>query len=233
MTTGATIRADDLESGGTRDDSPGRRPDRLRTWNRKLHYYLGLYFLLFLWLFSISGLILNHPKWASGEFWNERKESKSELPIRAPDIASDVGIANDLMRQLAIVGEVGDVGRDPVSATFNFQVVKPGHVSRVSADLAAGRASVTEIELNAWGAMDALHKFTGVRLDRPNESRDWLLTRLWSLAMDALAVGLVILIASGLYLWWRLRQKRVGGMIALTLGVASCGFFLYGFGLLG
>jgi len=29
------------------------------------------------------------------------------------------------------------------------------------------------------------------------------------------------------------RQKRVGGMIALTLGVASCGFFLYGFGLLG
>jgi len=228
----AMIDSDDADRGAI-DDASRRRPDQLRTWNRKLHYYLGLYFLLFLWLFSISGLILNHPKWASGQFWSERKESRSERPIRAPTVASDLGIAADLMRQLAIVGEVSDIGRDSASASFNFQVVKPGHVSRVAANLAAGRASVTEIELNAWGAMDALHKFTGVRLDKPNESRDWLLTRLWSLAMDALAVGLVILIASGVYLWWRLRQKRVGGMIALTLGVASCGFFLYGFGLLG
>lgn len=224
--------SDDADRGAS-DGTSRRGPDRLRTWNRKLHYYLGLYLLLFLWLFSISGLILNHPRWATGEFWSDRRESKAERPIRAPAVASDLGIAADLMRQLGIVGEVSEIGRDSASASFTFQVVKPGHVWRIAADLAAGRASVTEIELNAWGAMDALHKFTGVRLDKPNESRDWVLTRLWSLAMDALAVGLVILIASGLYLWWRLRQKRVGGMIALTLGVASCGFFLYGFGLLG
>ena len=32
-------------------------------WNRKLHYYLGLYFLFFLWLFSLTGLMLNHQQW--------------------------------------------------------------------------------------------------------------------------------------------------------------------------
>ena len=32
-------------------------------WNRKFHYYLGLYFLFFLWLFSLTGLMLNHQQW--------------------------------------------------------------------------------------------------------------------------------------------------------------------------
>ncbi len=32
----------------------------LRTWNRRLHYYFGLYFLFFTWLFALTGLLLNH-----------------------------------------------------------------------------------------------------------------------------------------------------------------------------
>ena len=34
--------------------------DIISTCNRKGHYYLGLYFLLFLWLFALTGLLLNH-----------------------------------------------------------------------------------------------------------------------------------------------------------------------------
>jgi hypothetical protein len=32
-------------------------------WNRRLHYYLGLYLLFFSWLFVFTGLLLNHPRW--------------------------------------------------------------------------------------------------------------------------------------------------------------------------
>ena len=60
-----------------------------------------------------------------------------------------------------------------------------------------------------------------------------LLTRLWSLAMDVLALGLVILVGSGVYLRWRLPQKRAGGVVALVAGVACSGLFLYGFSLIG
>ena len=229
MTRGAAIESREVELGETDDAARGGR-GRLRTWNRKLHYYLGLYLLFFVWLFAVSGLILNHPRWATGQFWNERRETITERGIRAPTVTSDAGMAADLMRQLAIVGEVSDLRRDPAGARFDFQVVKPGQVFRIAADFSTGRAAVTEIDLNAWGAMDALHKFTGVRMDRPNEERDWVLTRLWSLAMDAVAIGLAVLIVSGLYLWFRIRQKRIGGLIALTLGLVCCGFFLFGFG---
>jgi hypothetical protein len=37
-------------------------------WNRRLHYYLGLYLLFFCWLFAFTGLVLNHPRWAFAQF---------------------------------------------------------------------------------------------------------------------------------------------------------------------
>ena len=32
-------------------------------WNRKLHFYTGLFLIVFLWLFAFTGLLLNHPTW--------------------------------------------------------------------------------------------------------------------------------------------------------------------------
>ena len=199
-------------------------------WTRKLHNYLGLYCLLFIWLFAISGLVLNHSKWPVGQFWKTRQESTTQRAITRPLANGDVAIAAELMKQLGIVGEIGDSKRDAAGRAFDFQVVKPGQVFRVEARLDSAFAKVTEIRVNAWGVLDALHKFTGVRMDAPTQSRDWILTRIWSLAMDALAVGLVILVCSGLYLWYRLPAKRAMGVVALAAGAACCAFFLYGWG---
>jgi hypothetical protein len=212
--------------------SPRRRSARLRVWTRKLHNYLGLYLLLFLWLFSVSGLVLNHSKWSVARFWDARREATTERSIRAPAAGGDVAMATELMRQLGIVGEIGETRRHPDAARFEFQVVKPGRVFRVEARLDSARARVTEIRLNAWGVLDALHKLTGVRMDQPAQTRDWVLTRIWSLAMDALALGLVVLVASGVYLWHRRTETRRPGVVALALGVACCAFFLYGLGAL-
>ena len=176
------------------------------------------------------GLVLNHSTWAVARFWDARQETTAERPIIVPAATGDVAIAAELMRQLAIVGEIGETTRSPDGARFDFQVVKPGRVFRVEARFDSARARVTTIRLNAWGAMDALHKFTGVKMDQPTQARDWWLTRIWSLSMDALALGLVVLVLSGLYLWYRLVPKRVPGAVALVLGLACCAFFLFGIG---
>jgi len=199
---------------------------------RRLHNYVGLFLLLFLWMFSVSGLVLNHSTWPAGRFWEAREETASQRTIRAPASTSDVAMAADLMRQLGIVGETGDLRRHPDGARFDFQVVKPGRVVRVEARLDSAVARVTEIRLNAWGVVDALHKFTGVKLGAPAQARDWLLTRLWSLSMDALALGMVVLVGSGLYLWYRRVDTRRSGLVALIAGMACCAFFLFGLGAL-
>jgi hypothetical protein len=43
---------------------------------RKIHLYLGLFFLVELWVFAISGLILGHPQWQISQFWSRRAGRK-------------------------------------------------------------------------------------------------------------------------------------------------------------
>lgn len=198
-----------------------------RSWNRKLHYYLGLYFLLFLWLFSLSGLMLNHSSWSVAKFWAARQESTAEHAVRRPAATDDLAMARDLMGQLGVAGEIASTRLDAASEHLEFQVVKPGHTWQVDAELAAGTASVKEIRVNAFGVLDALHKLTGVKLDEPDRRRDWFWTRVWSMAMDALALGWIVLVLTGIYLWWRVPAKRVGGAVALALGIALCAFFVF------
>ena len=234
MTVSPPTRADEIDEDEERQPSMSarRRAPRARAWTRKLHNYLGLYLLLFVWLFSVSGLVLNHSKWSVARFWNARQELSAERSIHAPAADGDVAMASELMRQLGIVGEIGETKRHPDGARFEFQVVKPGHVFRVEARLDSARARVTEIRLNAWGVLDALHHFTGVKMDEPARTRDWVLTRVWSLAMDALALGLVVLVVSGVYLWYRRAETRRVGLVALVAGIGCCAFFLYGLGAL-
>ncbi len=96
---------------------------RTRIVTRKLHNYLGLYLLLFLWLFAASGLVLNHSKWPVSQFWKSRVESASHHDIRVPRGGGDIAMASDLMAQLGLVGEVGETKRAPDDTHFDFQVV--------------------------------------------------------------------------------------------------------------
>ena len=74
-----------------------RRADILQVWNRKLHYYLGLYFLFFLWLFAFTGLLINHSSWAFAEFWPNRQVSNYERAVQPPPPGDDLAQAQDLM----------------------------------------------------------------------------------------------------------------------------------------
>src|SRR6266436_6271468 len=72
-----------------------RLAETAEIWNRKLHYYLGLYLLFFVWLFTFSGLLLNHSSWKFAEFWRNRKEISYERQITAPAPGSDLMQAKD------------------------------------------------------------------------------------------------------------------------------------------
>lgn len=87
------------------------RSDRVRrfgpfveTWNRRFHYYLGLYFLLFIWLFSFTGLLLNHPRWTWSRIPND-PSPPYERAIATPAGETDQARAADVVRQLNLRGE--------------------------------------------------------------------------------------------------------------------------------
>jgi hypothetical protein len=203
-------------------------PAKLSLWNRKLHYYLGLYFLFFLWLFVFTGLLLNHPAWSFAEFWPNRKQSVFERQIQLPQTGTDLDQARELMRQLGIVGEIEWTATRSNPNAFDFRVSRPGQIFEIHTDFDRQSATVQRIGLNAWGVLRILHTFTGVRLGDTKNQRDWALTTVWALSMDALSVGLILMVLSGIYMWYGLKPKRYLGAVALALGILTCVWFAIG-----
>jgi len=197
-------------------------------WIRRIHYYLGLYLLCFLLLFSFTGLLLNHPKWTFAEFWQNRQQSSSSRPIQPPGQGSDLAQARDIMRQLGIAGEIEWTRTRADASRLDFRVSRPGHILEIKTDLRQNRAEIQRIDLNGWGVARILHTFSGVRLADPLNNRDWYMTTIWALSMDALAAGLILMVLTSLYLWWVLKPKRRFGLIVLFAGTLACGLFVAG-----
>ena len=200
--------------------------DTVLVWNRRVHYYLGLFLLFFIWLFAFTGLLLNHPRWQFAQFWPNRIQSTTEHTIAAVTAANDTDRARDVMRQLGVAGELQWPATQPANGPFTFQVNRPGFNVDVKADLQGGRATVQRTQLNAWGVMHVLHTFTGAPAADSRNRRDWTLTTLWALSMDAVAGGLIVMVLGSYVMWFRLRAKRLGGIVALALGFSSCGAFI-------
>jgi hypothetical protein len=199
-------------------------------WNRKLHFYSGLFLLFFTWLFAFSGLLLNHPTWSFAESWTNRQETNYDREITAfgPEVKGDLGQAREIVRQLGIKGEFLWTTARTDTNQFDFQVRRPGHFYFIKADLARKRVSVRQADVNLWGVIKVLHTFTGVQMDDPRNRRDWGLTSLWAYSMDAVAAGLIFMVLSSLYMWFQLPRKRLPGVVVLGLGSLSCGLFCIG-----
>ena len=75
-----------------------------------------------------------------------------------------------------------------------------------------------------------MHTFSGWRYTSAGTSRDWIVTSVWVVAMDALAGGLLVMVIGSYYMWWRLERMRTAGWVALAAGWASCVLFVYGLG---
>lgn len=201
--------------------------DTIDVWNAKLHYYSGLYLLLFIWLFSFTGLVLNH-RWGISNFWPKRRESTFTQKIQPLRVNSGMAQAEDLMRQLHLRGEVVMNDSPAPPERFDFRVVKPALLTDIRVDLQNNEATVHQIRLNVWGFMEMLHTFDVEKREGSGAPRNWLLSKIWCYTMDAVAMGLIFMVLSSYYMWFRLKRIHFGGWIALAVGFAVCGFFVVG-----
>jgi len=201
----------------------------LETWNRRLHYYLGLYFLLFIWLFAFTGLLLNHPRWSLARIPNDSNPAY-ERTIDPPRGGTDLERARDVMRQLGLAGEIDWPQASQATGRLDFNIAYPKQATLVRVDLARQRATVQQIDRSLWSGLRIMHTFSGWRYTSAGTSRDWIVTSVWVVAMDALAGGLLVMVIGSYYMWWRLKRMRTAGWVALAAGWASCAFFVYGLG---
>lgn len=194
-------------------------------WNRKFHYYLGLYFLFFLWLFSLTGLMLNHQQWFRDLY--ERTQTSYDSAIEGPAGETRLAQTRDVMRQLNLSGEIDWPASQPVGH-IDFNVSRPNGSAQVRVDINAKLAYVREFTNGHLHAFQIFHTFSGSRFTQPASQRDWIMTSVWVFAMDALAAGLIVMVLGSYYMWWRLKKRKTLGVLTLAAGFAICGLFVAG-----
>ena len=199
-------------------------------WNRQIHIYLGLFLLCFLWLFSVSGLVMNHPKWFGHKV--DRKPSEQTLSI--PETEDPVARAKAFQKQLDLSGEI-ILRKQRKQDAFAFMVMRPNYRHAINVDLKTGVAKINHVTIQTSQIIGQMHTFSGVRgmWNEPRQERDWIVTRLWSLSMDAVCVGLILLVLSSLYMAFQIKEKRLWVALSFGLGVFLCAYFLVGLTKLG
>ena len=202
-----------------------QRSKGIAYWIHKLHIHLGLFLLLFIWLFSISGLLLNHGKWETSNFWKKREESKTVVPVRILEERESAAIVKSVISQLNISGEISNVKMWPDS--LHFRLAAPGHVRNLQVDFGAGLCTQTELKFNWSGKIQTLHTFNGANKTDADLQPNWLVTRIWRTSMDGIAIGLILLCVSSWIMWYRIKEYYPWGWIILTGGIGAAIYFVF------
>jgi hypothetical protein len=199
--------------------------DNIIYWNRKFHIYIGLFLLLFILFFSLSGLLLNHSQWKFASFWEERNETEILTPLTIPIALDSVSLLRNFMKQLDISGEISNVSI--TAESIDFRVAKPGTSHDIHVDLKSSMSDQKKIVFNWWGKMRVLHTFNGSDKMDPGVRPNWPETRIWRLSMDVIALGLIFLCISSWIMWYEIRKNYSAGVIVLILGIAGAIFLIF------
>ena len=193
----------------------------------KSHIYLGLFFVIYLWLLSLTGLFLNHPKWRVNDYRASAKWVDTTVAVTLATGEDPLEKANHYLRELGLEGELLGVRHVEKENQFRFDVYRPGNTAKVRIDLESGEAKISRRQMNSIGILNQLHTFGEMkRFDPRKEHLTWYATRLWVLSMDGLALGLILMVLTALYMWLQ-TKKIISGAISLLLGTGVAIVFLF------
>jgi hypothetical protein len=194
--------------------------------NRRLHLYLALTLLPWIVMYGISAIPMTRPSLKDGMYndnpslWTTRSEHQYERVV--PD-----GISRDEMRQLGrkILKDFGI----EVRSTFGAYSLRKKRLTVYASDFWSFTRITYNIEAQHVKIQDKQfrwsHFLTGLH-GRGGFAHETPLNYVWSVLVDLVALGFLLWIASGLYMWWQAPGVRRWGFVALLSGLMSFTIFV-------
>jgi len=203
-----------------------RQKKGLIKWNRKIHIFLGLFLLVFIWLFGFSGLLLNH-HWEFAKSWEKRKEMNYEKTIQISKEKERFTLAQGIMNELNLKGNIYNLRFSSDTSQLNFIIAKPGMRYDIRAHLKNGNILINETKLDQWNIMTFLHTLRNPVSKEKGERYLSVWASVWSFCIDIVSIGLIVICLGGWYLWFQVGRRRFYfGLISITGGFILCIYFL-------
>jgi hypothetical protein len=194
--------------------------------NRRLHLYLGLALLPWLFMYGISSIPFAHNQ----HF--ERRDTAKGLPLWSlrSTHTVDAAIPEDptqlrafgasLLRQAGVTATTfGAYRQGPTQVNVYVYSFWKSTQLKYFAD--QKRLTVEDRRFR-WD-----HFLTGMHA-RGGFEQEGLLVRSWSVVVDLVCLAIVVWIASGLYMWWGLPGSRRWGWLTIAAGAVSFVIFTLG-----
>ncbi len=195
---------------------------------RALHLYFGLFISPFVVVFAVSVFFLVHawlPK--PREAGARRLVSNLALPANLEQLSGRklIDTLQPVLTDLHAQGEVGWVQHRASEHRLILPVSVPGRLTTVTIDVLRREATVEPRTTGLADATIVLHKSPGPHL--VGIRMNWFYMRLWSWFADGTVYLVLLLSASGLYLWYTLRRERRVGLGLLAAGAISFSGIVY------
>ena len=177
---------------------------------RWLHIYLSMVSFVVVLFFAATGLTLNHADWFGDQsITTDVKGRLTPAWVNQTDTAkiAKLDIVEYLRQKHGISGGVSDFRIDDRQCAVSFR--GPGYAADATIDRPAGTYQLTETRMGLAAIMNDLHK-----------GRDT--SHSWSWVIDASAIFMTLISATGLILLLFLKKRRVNGLIVAGIGAAVC-----------
>ena len=175
---------------------------------RNTHLFLGIAAFLFLLMYGLSSVQMAHQSWFS------MKPTVTETRVAIPSgVADDPrAIAQELARQ-GMRGELRDVKK--TDGGYKLQMNRPGTTYEVDYWKASREARVRVSTAGFMGLLNRIHHVGGVR-------HGYWLINAWGVCVGLVSATLIVLGASGIYLWFKTHGERLVGAILLAINLGVC-----------
>jgi len=174
---------------------------------RTIHLLLASFSLPFLIMYGVSAVQMSHSTW----FQMKPAVTEHELSLASGETDARI-VAREIMNQLPDTkGELSNV--QSAGTGLTLRIVVPGTVHEVRYDRTSGVVRVKTSVAGKMGMLNRLHHWAGFWHEPTS-------MKAWAIAVAIVSLGLLLVGATGIYMWFTRRPERRIGIVLLAANVA-------------
>jgi hypothetical protein len=173
---------------------------------RNIHLILGLLLFFYAMLFATSSLVIIYRPWLKPT----HSEQEQTVRVAADRAQTPREVALELMQGQGLKGDLRDIKQE--GDGVRFVIARPGMRSEVRYAATTGEAKIRTRREGFLETLVQLHTNHGFW-------HDFMPANAWSLLSLLGSVGLLLLGATGIYLWFCHHEERMIGFVILAVGL--------------
>lgn len=176
-------------------------------WFRNFHLIVGLLVFPMVMMYSISALGM-----ANGWFLHKPQVSERTVMLgNSPDMSNARVVALKLMDDYGLRGQLNRIHQTPDG--FLLQIGRAGTFYKVEYSRETGKAKIRTTVASFMGLMNRLHHISGL-------GHHFIPIELLAIYVLIASVSLILLGATGIYLWFQFHKERKIGALLLAANLA-------------